>query len=137
MTDAEWHDTRTTTPTGDSVEADDEVRIESSAMDDVTPSEEVARGEIGTSTPLFPDDAREDLRARWEEIQAEFVDEPRRSVEEADRLVGETTKRLTESFAGVRHDLEDGWKRGGEVSTEDLRVALRHYRSFFGRLLST
>jgi hypothetical protein len=89
------------------------------------------------SAPLFPDEARRELRSRWEEIQAEFVDEPRRSVEQADRLVAETTKRLAENFAEVRRELEDEWKRGDDVSTEDLRHALRRYRSFFGRLVST
>jgi hypothetical protein len=88
------------------------------------------------STPLFPEAARDELRSRWEAIQAEFVDEPRHSVEEADRLVTETTKRLADSFADVRRDLEDEWKRGDDVSTEDLRLAFRRYRSFFSRLVS-
>lgn len=88
------------------------------------------------AAPLFPDAARRELQSRWEEIQAEFVDEPRHSVEEADRLVAEITTRLAESFADVRRELEEDWKRGDDVSTEDLRRALRRYRSFFGRLVS-
>lgn len=86
---------------------------------------------------LFDDTARGELRSRWESIQAGFVDEPRRSVEEADRLVTEATERLAEGFARVRDDLEDEWRRGEDVSTEDLRLALRRYRSFFDRLVST
>lgn len=87
--------------------------------------------------PLFPDDVRSELRSRWEAIQTDFVDEPRHSVEQADRLVAETTERLAGSFAEVRRQLEDEWNRGDDVSTEDLRRALRRYRSFFGRLVST
>jgi len=65
-----------------------------------------------------------------------FVDEPRRAVEQADNLVAVTMKRLAEMFAEERARLEGQWDRGDNVSTEDLRLALRRYRSFFGRLLS-
>ena len=76
------------------------------------------------------------MRARWDTIQAGFVDEPRRVVEQADELVATTMKRLAEIFAAEREKLEQQWARGDDVSTEDLRLALRRYRSFFGRLLS-
>ena len=88
------------------------------------------------TTPLFSPDESQNLRARWDAIQVGFVDEPRRSVEEADHLVAETMRRLAEIFANERQGLEHEWDRGGNVSTEDLRVALRRYRSFFGRLLA-
>jgi hypothetical protein len=65
-----------------------------------------------------------------------FVDDPRRVVEQADSLVAVTMKRLAEMFAAERARLEGQWDRGDNVSTEDLRLALRRYRSFFGRLLS-
>jgi len=39
-------------------------------------------------------------------------------------------------FSEERKNLEAQWERGGDVSTEDLRVALQRYRSFFARLLS-
>ena len=84
---------------------------------------------------LSPQEAKE-LRVRWDAIQVSFVDEPRRAVEEADGLVAVTTKRLAETFATERTKLEAHWERGENVSTEDLRLALRRYRSFFGRLLS-
>ena len=45
-------------------------------------------------------------------------------------------KRLAEVFAQERSTLEHQWDRGDSVSTEDLRVALQRYRSFFDRLLS-
>jgi hypothetical protein len=86
--------------------------------------------------PLFSSDEAKDLRARWDAIQVGFVDEPRRSVEQADNLVAGTMKRLAEIFALERSNLEGQWDQGENVSTEDLRLALRRYRSFFSRLLS-
>ena len=85
---------------------------------------------------LFPDKDTNDFRKRWTDIQTGFVDEPRRAVEQADALVAEVIKRLADSFAAERSKLEGQWGRGDNVSTEDLRVALRRYRSFFDRLLS-
>jgi hypothetical protein len=85
--------------------------------------------------PLLPADDVGKFRERWENVQAGFVDEPRRAVEQADHLVAETMHRLAETFAKEREDLERQWDRGGEVSTEDLRLALRRYRTFFGRLM--
>jgi hypothetical protein len=88
------------------------------------------------SGPLFSQEEATRLRARWDASQVGFVDEPRRAVEEADSLVAAAMKRLAEQFAEERSKLEGQWDRGGDVSTEDLRVALRRYRSFFGRLLA-
>jgi hypothetical protein len=85
--------------------------------------------------PLLPHDESGDFRARWEKIQVGFVDEPRRAVEHADNLVAETMQRPADTFARERENLEGQWDRGGEVSTEDLRLALRRYRTFFGRLV--
>jgi hypothetical protein len=86
---------------------------------------------------LFRDSDAGEFRERWESIQAGFVDEPRRSVEQADNLVDEVVKRLSESFSKERTSLEGQWASGADkVSTEDLRLALRRYRSFFNRLLS-
>jgi hypothetical protein len=85
---------------------------------------------------LFPENEANDFRTRWTDIQTGFVDEPRRSVEQADALVADVIKRLANSFAEERSKLEGQWGRGDDVSTEDLRIALRRYRSFFDRLLS-
>lgn len=85
---------------------------------------------------LLSDRDTQEFRARWEGVQAGFVDSPRDSVQQADGLVAELMKRLAESFAGARSDLDQQWSRGENVSTEDLRLALRRYRSFFDRLLS-
>ena len=89
------------------------------------------------SVPLFAGNEAQDFRSRWEKIQIGFVDEPRKAVEEADELVAGAIKRLAEVFAAERNKLEGEWdKTDNVVSTEDLRVALRRYRSFFDRLLS-
>jgi hypothetical protein len=85
--------------------------------------------------PLFSADEAEDFRQRWKRIQVAFVDEPRQAVEDADSLIAQTMKRLAEVFADERQQLERQWDKGDNVSTEDLRIALRRYRSFFSRLL--
>ncbi|HEX5284561.1 MAG TPA: hypothetical protein VFW30_10605 [Bryocella sp.] len=85
---------------------------------------------------LFPENETRDLRTRWDKAQGMFVDEPRKAVEEADALVASAVKRIAELFADERAKLEQQWDRGDNVSTEDLRQALRRYRSFFDRLLN-
>jgi hypothetical protein len=77
------------------------------------------------------------FRDRWQSLQVMFVDEPRKAVEDADSLVAELMKRLAQTFHDERENLESQWSRGEDVSTEDLRVGLQRYRSFFERLLST
>jgi hypothetical protein len=96
----------------------------------------VAASGRGDDTPLFPEQETRGFRAEWDEIQIAFVDEPRRSVERADELVARTMQRLAQIFSDERGRLEAPWGRGEQVSTEDLRLALQRYRSFFGRLLS-
>lgn len=87
-------------------------------------------------TPLFASEAAEGYRSRWQGVQADFVDDPRHAVEQADALVAGLMKDLAQTFADERTGLEQQWDRGDDVSTEDLRVALQRYRSFFDRLLS-
>jgi len=86
--------------------------------------------------PLFDENADRKFRDRWREIQTGFVDEPRNAVERADELVAELMQQLAQSFSKQRNDLEHQWDASDEVSTEELRVALTRYRSFFERLLS-
>ena len=57
-------------------------------------------------------------------------------MQQADALVAELMKRLAQMFADERAKLEAQSKRGEKLSTEDMRVALQRYRSFFNRLLS-
>jgi hypothetical protein len=85
--------------------------------------------------PLFSESEMGDFRSQWSKLQTRFVDEPRRTVEGADKLVASVMQRLAEGFANERSGLEKQWDRGNKVSTEDLRVALQRYRSFFDRLL--
>jgi hypothetical protein len=87
------------------------------------------------SAPLFSESELGDFRSQWSNLQTGFVDEPRRAVEDADKLVASVMQRLVEGFANERSGLEKKWDSGNNVSTEDLRVALQRYRSFFDRLL--
>ena len=95
--------------------------------DSITPS---------TEQELFADDHLAGLRARWDNVQAGFVDDPRECVQKADSLVSDVVEQLTSGFAQARSRLEEQWARGEDASTEDLRVALKRYREFFQRLLA-
>jgi hypothetical protein len=86
--------------------------------------------------PLFSSDSIEAFRFRWDSIQTGFVDEPRKSVNEADKLVAEVMKKMAVMFTEERDKLEKQWDGGDNVSTEDLRLALQRYRLFFNRLLA-
>jgi hypothetical protein len=72
-------------------------------------------------------------RARFLDIQAGFVDEPRQAVEEAERFVDELVRTLVRALeterAKLKATIDDG-------STEDLRQALRGYRAFVDRMLN-
>jgi hypothetical protein len=85
---------------------------------------------------LLPNHEVDQFWAQWGTIQGEFVDNPETSVKAADSLVAQVMKHLAEVFNGEREKLESQWRQGEEVSTEELRVALQRYRSFFNRLLS-
>jgi hypothetical protein len=93
-------------------------------------------GDEGFREPLLPADRTAGYRGRWDDIQSRFVDDPRSSVEQADTLVIEVVQDLQTTFGSERSSLEAQWQSGEDVQTEDLRVALRRYRSFFDRLLS-
>jgi hypothetical protein len=87
------------------------------------------------TTTLLGHDESEHLRTRWNEIQGKFVDEPRSAVQQADTLVAEVVEKINKMFTDEHSALESQWKQGNDVSTEDLRKALQHYRSFFNRLV--
>ncbi len=88
------------------------------------------------AAPLFSEQETKGFFARWDSLQVGFIDEPRHAVEQADNLVAGAMKRLAEIFADERAHLEGQWDRGDNVSTEDLRIAMQRYRSFFRRLLA-
>jgi hypothetical protein len=90
----------------------------------------------GAHASLLEDSELQNITTRWKDIQAEFVDEPTQAIQQADALVAELMQRLAEMFATERAELETQWSGGNQVSTEDLRQGLRHYRSFFERLLA-
>jgi hypothetical protein len=107
------------------------------------PSPEPARaatGDLGKEAEpqaqLLEADELQGVILRWKEIQAQFVDEPRSAVQDADALVADLMQRLARTFAAERAQLESRWASGEDVSTEDLRQGLRRYRSFFERLLA-
>jgi|SRR5664280_1565542 hypothetical protein len=93
----------------------------------------------GTNAPalaaLLNREESEHFRTRWTEIQGMFVDEPRTAVQQADALVSEVVAQITQMFAKEHSSLESQWDQGLDASTEDLRKALQHYRSFFNRLV--
>ncbi len=89
----------------------------------------------GSATALITQEESEHFRTRWNEIQGMFVDEPRSAVQQADALVSEVMEQITQMFSSEHSLLEGQWKQGEDVSTEDLRNALKRYRSFFNRLV--
>jgi hypothetical protein len=108
---------------------DDRATADTAAAADSTPGDDSRR-------PLFGDRELAGYRERWQMVQVRFVDEPRDTVKQADALVAELMQRLAQTFADERSNLESQWERGSDVSTEDLRVAMQRYRSFFDRLLA-
>ena len=92
--------------------------------------------EPSSDKSLFADADLSRLGSRWNDVQAAFVDDPKKCVQEADALVAEVVEQLTTGFSAARSRLEAQWARGEEASTEDLRLSLKRYREFFQRLLS-
>ena len=90
----------------------------------------------GSDAQLVGVSIAQDLRTRWEAVQTGFVDEPRQAVQQADELLAEAMKQVAATFAHERASLERQWAHGGDVSTEELRIALQRYRAFFERLLA-
>ena len=104
--------------------------------DDMAATGEAVASDEPSGGSLLPDDQNDRFRSSWEEIQASFVDRPQEAVEKADALVADVMQRVTASLTKERERLEGQWAQGDDVSTEDLRVALTRYRTFFDRLLS-
>jgi len=96
-----------------------------------------ASGGVSEAQPaLMPNEMAQERRDHWMDIQTRFVDDPKDAVEQADELVAEVMQVVATQFAEQRKGLEGKWQAGSEVSTEDLRVAMQQYRSFFERLLA-
>jgi len=104
--------------------------------------------------PIAPAD-RERFVGSWQNVQAEFVDNPEASISHADSLLAEVMSTrgypvsdfeqmsadVSVDHPGViqnyraGHDIAVRQKRG-EASTEDLRQAMIHYRSLFEELVT-
>jgi hypothetical protein len=122
------------------VEVDTQMEPTSSPADSTSGTDPVETdapaADLETTDMLFADGELSDLRSRWAEVQSAFVDDPRDCVQKADGLVADVVDKLTSGFSEARAQLEEQWDRGEEVSTEDLRIALKRYREFFERLLA-
>lgn len=127
----------TTTHEEPATTTDDEPMSTADLVRDVADDDVDARADDSVERePLFAGDDADRFRSRWQEVQVAFVDEPRQAVKDADSLVAELMQQLAETFSQERTKLESQWDSGDDASTEDLRVALQRYRSFFDRLLS-
>jgi hypothetical protein len=129
MNDYEIADERRLTTEQIAAAGDHPTDVQPSATDDTGANRE-------PSTQLLEGDELHGVIERWREIQAQFVDEPRTAVREADALVADLMQRLARMFAGEREQLESRLASGDSASTEDLRQGLQRYRSFFERLLA-
>ena len=119
-------------PLSDRYRGDEAGAVSKRERDDGRPAE--TSGEA--LEPLFTSDLSEKYRSRWVSIQSSFVDDPRQAVRRGDELVAEVMTSLADTFSAERKRIEGQLDETGEGSTENLRVALRRYRSFFDRLLS-
>jgi len=118
------------------VDTMDETIVHAAPMSETISHEAPALTNAGVSVaPLFTSEEAEHFRTRWNAIQGNFVDEPRSAVQQADALVTEVIEKINRLFADEHGSLEGQWNQGDDVSTEDLRKALQHYRSFFNRLM--
>jgi hypothetical protein len=131
-------------PLADNVPADEALTHEApmdgtvadvGSMDETTNHEVPIDTNSGSSMTLLNREESELLRTRWNEIQGKFVDEPHAAVQQADALVSEVVEKITQIFASELSSLKGQWNQGNDFSTEDLRKALQHYRSFFNRLV--
>jgi hypothetical protein len=110
--------------------------LEKNSQIDAIPSpEELSPAGAAAPAPLLDQAESELYRTHWNEVQARFVDDPRAAVQQADMLVTEVIRQISNLFATEHGKLDAQWKQGDEVSTEDLRLALQHYRAFFNRLV--
>ena len=106
------------------------------ATDEPTTASSTAESGKSSDRSLFADNDLSNLRSRWDDVQAGFVDDPKDCVQKADALVADVVQELTTGFSDARSRLEAQWARGEDASTEDLRQALKRYREFFDRLLA-
>lgn len=93
-------------------------------------------GDSGQLAALFLPASAKAFQDQWDAVQIGFVDDPKQAVRQADELVAQVMKNLADTFSNERNKLESQVEQPEQASTENLRIALRRYRSFFQRLLS-
>jgi hypothetical protein len=102
-----------------------------------TPAVTVTRGTAPGAVPsagLLSADQTGEFKQRWRDLQGDFVDDPQQAVRGAGDLAREVLQTLSDAIADS--DRVESWQAGdGSSSTEDLRVALRQYRTLVDRLL--
>jgi len=103
--------------------------------------------------PLDPRD-RDKYRARWQDVQAKFVDDPDAAVQDADGLIQDVMRRrgypvddfdTRASDLSVDHpDVVENYRAAhgiavardrGKAGTDELRRAVQHYRALFDALV--
>lgn len=94
-----------------------------------------AVGDDESPVHLLQSEAAERFRIEWQRIQTGFIDDPKDAVQGADDLLAEVLRSLAGTFTERKHELEGQWHGESEALTEDLRLALRRYRTFFNQLL--
>jgi len=117
-------------------------RVEPSADESQERAAQVAEERRGADQPKVDRDdegqlddimaaSRDRYAARWIEIQASFVDEPRRAVDEADRLLTELIDFMADQRERLSRNLSET-----EADTESLRLGLQRYRQLLGSLMT-
>ncbi|MEV2247333.1 hypothetical protein [Streptomyces sp. NPDC049970] len=90
----------------------------------------------GSDQPLVSRNDQEKLAQRMHHAVADFVESPRRAVEEADSTFEQIVSGLTEALTERRRALRASWQeQDTEAQTEELRIALQRYRDLGEQLL--
>ncbi len=83
--------------------------------------------------PLIDRGSMADFERRWQAVQADFVDDPRRSVGEAGNVMAELMEHIAKSLRQRAADLGAG--HAGEMDTEAMRMELQRYRQLMSRVV--
>jgi D-alanyl-D-alanine carboxypeptidase len=125
----------TPAPAGSVAAPDDDASDMNAVREDEKRNTTAARADGSRDSSYMRQDTKQEIDQRWQQVQSEFVDDPRKSVAHAHQLVSDAVQRIVDTFTQERNELERQWSDGNDVSTEDLRVSLHRYREFFTRLL--
>jgi len=115
-------------------DAEREVSVDSD-RDSSSYQAEYAADDEHPTIPDLPGPTSAQSSLSWQRIQSQFVDDPRKAVGAAHQLVSGIEQRIVDGFARERRELERHWSNGASVSTEDMRICLQRYRTYFLRLL--